>query len=305
MQRTCIITGGTVRESLLKYAHTDACSICNAYRGISKSYILTVIMMLWMKLNIPMKAIWYSHNVLHYEGMLIIFDDGITLQYLRWLKKYCNAERLIFYYWNTYRKGKLHPDDVKELGYEVWSYDENDCIRYRMKYNPQMFFKSWYEGIDADKINTIYDVVFVGRDKFGRQQEMQKIVDLFKKNGIRYHLYYVASKWYQRFTSKAYAKYLDYRDMIREELKGKVILDFGISVQSGFTLRIYDALCNQRKVITNNPNIKQIALYTKENIFILGEDNEDLLVDFIHSEFRPISEEVLQQYSVEGWLKRF
>lgn len=305
MQQACIVTGGNPRESLMKYAHTDECNICYAFRGANKSYILAGIMMLWTKFNMPMKTIWYSNKVLNYKGTFIVIDDGITLHYLSWLKTHCNVERLIFYYWNTYRKGKPHPDDVKNLGYEVWSYDENDCICYGMKYNPQMFFESWYNGIEADKINTIYDVVFVGRDQFGRMQEMQKTLSLFKKYNISYHMHYVAKKWYQSFNSRAYAKYLDFQDMICEELKGKAILDFCVSAQSGFTLRLYDALCNHRKVITNNAKIKQMAFYSKENVFILGEDNEELLVDFIRSEFQPISKEVLRQYSVKGWLERF
>lgn len=305
MQQVCIITGENARESLMKYAKTDKCSICHAFRGANKSYILSGIMMLWVKLSIPMIPIWYNHRVLNYKGTLIVIDDGITLQYLRWLKIHCNAERLIFYYWNTYRKGKIHPDVVRELGYEVWSYDEDDCIHYNMKYNPQMFFESWYEGINVDKINILYDVVFVGRDQFGRMQEMQKIIDVFEKKGIKYHMHFVAKKWYQRFSSRAYARYLNFHDMIREELKGKVVLDFCITVQKGFTLRIYDALYNHRKVITNNSKIKQMAFYSKENVFIFGEDNEELLADFICSDFRPISKEVLQQYSVQGWLERF
>ncbi len=305
MNKACIITGGTARESLLKYSHADECSICCAYRGVNKSRLLAVSMLLWARMKIPMKTVWYSHKILKYSKTLIILDDGITLQYLRWLKTNCNADRLIFYYWNTYREGKLHPDDIKKLGYEVWSYDEEDSLRYCMKYNPQMFFKSWYDEIKADQIEAGYDVVFVGRDKFGRMMEMQKIIDLFERQKISYHMYYVAKKWYQRFNSRAYAKYLDFQDMIREELKGKVILDFCVSAQSGFTLRLYDALCNHRKVITNNVKVKQLPFYSKENIFIWGEDDEELLANFIRSEFQPIGKEILEQYSVRGWLERF
>lgn len=93
--------------------------------------------------------------------------------------------------------------------------------------------------------------------------------------------------------------------MIGEEMKGKVVLDFCVLTQSGLSLRVYDALYNCRKIITNNSAIKTFDFYSKENVFILGEDDEQSLIDFIHSDFLPIDNNILQRYSIKGWLERF
>lgn len=299
-----IITGTTIRDSFWVYSHTRECSITFAYVG-SKSYCLSILRMVWIKLELPFERIWYNRKIMKHKGTFIVFDADITMHYLRWLKQNSNAERLIFYYWNTYREGKIHPDEVRELGYEVWSFDENDCMKYNMAYNPQMYFASWYEGIKNDIEGILYDVVFVGRDKFGRIEQMDKIIALFQKYNIKFHFYFVAQKWYQRFKSFRYSKYLNFQKMIEEELKGQTILDFYLSDQSGLSIRVFDALCNNRKLITNNFAIKQFDFYSKENIFVLGDDDNDTLVDFIQSKFVSVDKGILESYSVKGWIKRF
>lgn len=178
-----IVTGATARDFLWKYSCTKECSICFSYVG-SKTYFLSVLRMIWIKLHFPFEVIWYNRKVLRNKGTLVVFETNISIYYLNWLISHSNAERFIFYYWNTYREGSLPPDDIRRLGYEVWSFDQNDCLKYNMRYNPQMFFHSWYKNIDKDRKKILYDVVFVGRDKFGRMEQMQKILELFKEKKL-------------------------------------------------------------------------------------------------------------------------
>lgn len=303
MNKVTIVTGSTARNSLWEYSSTQECDISFAYIG-SKSMFLSGMRNLWLKLKLPCVRLWYDRRILKWMDTLIIFDPNITMHYLRWIMRNSNAGRFIFYYWNTYLKGRIDPDEVKKLGYEVWTFDLADSNKYHMKYNPQMYFPSWYEAANKEQ-KQHYDIVFVGRDKSGRMRQIEKLAVLFKKQNINYYFYFVSRKWYQRFNSSHYSKFLDYREMINEELKGKAILDCPMEGQSGLTLRIYDALCNERKVVTNNAEIKRYGFYSKANVFVLGEDDEDDLAGFIQSSFLPIDQAVLREYSIEGWLRRF
>jgi hypothetical protein len=45
----------------------------------------------------------------------------------------------------------------------------------------------------------------------------------------------------------------------------------------------FEALKYEKKIITDNPHVKNYDFYRKENIFIIGEDSENELKNFIEA----------------------
>ena len=87
--------------------------------------------------------------------------------------------------------------------------------------------------------------------------------------------------------------------------QGRVILDVVEQGAEWMTLRPLLALSNHKKVITNNHYIKKEKYYSRDNIFILGEDSDRTLKEFITSPFKEINESTLAYYSCREWVKRF
>lgn len=74
--------------------------------------------------------------------------------------------------------------------------------------------------------------------------------------------------------------------------------------QVGLTLRIMEALFYNKNVITNNRSIQDMKIYDKNNIYILGLDDRDL-VEFIKESICEWDEELKKQYVFNAWLHRF
>jgi hypothetical protein len=83
------------------------------------------------------------------------------------------------------------------------------------------------------------------------------------------------------------------------------VVDLVPEVQTGLSLRPLEALFFGKKLITNCKSIKNHPLYNKTNIFILDEDSDADLLQFIKEPIAPQPQSIKEYYSFNEWLKRF
>ena len=83
------------------------------------------------------------------------------------------------------------------------------------------------------------------------------------------------------------------------------MLDVVTDMNYGLTLRPLEALYFRKKLVTNFKDIKGENFYSKENIFILGDDDLSILKEFIESPFTEISQKILDQYTSKAWYQKF
>ena len=99
-------------------------------------------------------------------------------------------------------------------------------------------------------------------------------------------------------------KCIPYKTIIQEECKCRVILDIVQEHQNGMTWRPLEALFYGKKLITNYPNIQEAKFYSKNNIFVLGEQSTGDIKEFIKKDMELVPEEIVEEYTFSGWLKR-
>ena len=297
-----VLVCSSAKEEMWKLTKEEGLHITYAYRG-HYSNICSVVGKIWRKLKLPFCQIWYSKKVKDLTGVCVLMDADTTPEYCEWLIKNNRADRMIYYYWNAYEPHKISPDALKKMGYEVWSFDPENCKEYDLKYNEEFYCRSWYKGLE--NIEVKYDIGFIGRDKNGRMEQVEALKKRFSDQDISWDLYFTANKWYQRFWNKKYRAYLKFGGMLRKEMEYGALLDYSQSAQSSITCRVYDAICNSRKVVTNNKEIRKAAYYSPENIFILDYDDDSRLSEFLKTPFRKIDDEIMRKKSFTGWKSRF
>lgn len=293
-------------ESIWKSAGSDRCRFECMYKS-AYSFLLSGIKKLSVQAGIMSNANWLNRKGFEDDGkydIIIVFDAETDFQCLReHISNKRADQRYIFYYWNPVKKSNISPNTIKEIGYEVWSFDPGDCKEYDLKYNPSFYFAGWYDGLceTAPK----YDVCYFGRDKDGRGRIVEELFKKMKDMGLTTYAYLTAPRWYKRLSAgSGYRRYLDINSMIREECKSRAILEYVCEGQSGVTLRTFDALCNGVKLITNNRYIKNMDIYDKGRVFVLGEDKLTDLPAFLSSDYS-VDREIIDRYRFENWLDRF
>ncbi len=304
MPKYLILDGSPAIESIWKYADIDNCTIDFVYKG-SNSIFISGLRMLSQKIGFFSQEIWTKKpNIASKDVSCVIFMDSCNSYDCleRYIKEKANGQKFVYYYWNKVDKCAAKPDIIKKLGYEIWSFDKEDCKEYGLSYNPSFYVKSWYKNAREIK-ETNSDVCYIGRDKDNRMSKVSRIMLELQEEGLSTYTYFTAPKWYKRFGKKEYKKYLDFRDMISKEMGSKCIFDYGLENQSGITLRVFDALCNGRKLITTNKAITEYDFYDSKNVFIYGVDDIKRIRNFAEDHGR-ISPK-MENYCIDKWLERF
>ena len=227
---------------------------------------------------------------------IIIFDALITKEFLQWVLKLHKDKRIIFYYYNPVVKSfniKDIPNDI-----ECWSYSEKDSEDFNIKYNHQFYVNDIVLKKTAEK----FDVYFCGLDK-GRMRALLNLETIFKEQGLKCKIKIMPTRWYQRWFNKRYEKNISYEQILSDISTSKAILDYNNDIQSGYTLRVMEAIFFRKKLISNNINLKRSIFYNPDNIFIIGKDKFEELVNFINKPFHDIKD--IDEYDLKNWLIRF
>jgi hypothetical protein len=85
----------------------------------------------------------------------------------------------------------------------------------------------------------------------------------------------------------------------------KVVLDIQHPKQAGLTMRTLETIGAGKKLITTNHLIKEYDFYNSENICVVDRQNptQNLNLGFFQDAFKPIPESIIENYSIEAWLK--
>lgn len=179
---------------------------------------------------------------------------------------------------------------IKNKGFKVATFDEQDSIKYGLNYVPQFYRKP--KGITDVSIKQ--DFFFCGREK-GRKE----IIEYYRNKLSTYgncDFYIVDNR-----ESKDALVYEDYLEKVKST---KVLCEINQENQSGLTVRALEALFFKKKLITNNVSIKEYDFYHPANILVLNENTtEQELAHFLTVPYRKVDEQIIHKYEVNSWVK--
>jgi hypothetical protein len=202
----------------------------------------------------------------------------------------------VLYLWDSFSMYDWS-DEIK-LFNKVYSFDSQDCIKYKLAYKPNFYIKPGRKA----SIKTVYDLFFVGKFSPERLSVLDKVVKSANEYGlicfvkvwpayrILFHNYYVyhilrtfnlKSSWVKKYLMNYEAvdgilereymitESIDYIDVQDRLLNSNVVLDFPYPDQTGYTHRLIEALANGKKVLTTNTGILKEDFYNPSQIHIL------------------------------------
>ena len=196
---------------------------------------------------------------------------------------YCNPIRTIC------NDAKTRLDKIKELGFQLSTFDAYDAEEYGLKYTGQYFCQppQTREAITCD-------CFFCGLPK-DRANELENLRVLLEQNGLTCDF----------IIPRAPKEKVTYPEYLKRADRSRCIIDIAQSGQLGLTRRPLEALFYKKKLITNNPDLVKYDFYNKENIFIFGRDKESNLNEFVRSPFTEIPKAIYQHYDINSWLQNY
>ena len=160
----------------------------------------------------------------------------------------------------------------KKYGFDyIYTFDPKDEETYGFMFHTIPY--STFEELRGTEIQ--YDFGFVGSNK-GRISMINSILESANDAHVsfRARLVHVKSNDRLSFPNIVYNTAVDYKQTVFEELQCNCLLDVLSEGQSGATLRYYEAVVYNRKLLTNNTDVKDLPFYDPDYIHIFAKPED-------------------------------
>ncbi|SQA93196.1 hypothetical protein [Capnocytophaga ochracea] len=256
---------------------------------------------LWSKNLFTIKAIVKRE----YDYLFVIKGEFVQKSVLELFKESNPKAECILYQYDTLKR---YPHIIKLFDFfdRVYSFDIEDCQQYNLILRPLFFVKT-------EKINTTikYDISSVASYYPERLQMIQKLKKQCKKDNISSYFYiYVYWRmfinkiiYFFKYLSDISTKTLSKNKMFYILKHSKAIVDIPVKGQDGLTMRTFEVIGQEKKLITTNPSIVKYDFYDTNNIFLLKEDNITDIKQFLARDIKNIDKEILNKYSLSFFCK--
>jgi len=267
----------------------SGCTVYSPY--IDHTIVGRILREIWFFINLP-EQIWYSKKCLkHNPEKIILHDPLLTANYIKWLQKKFPSAQINFEYGNLIGKAKhLTPLEIPEK-ISISTYDAGDSKKFNIKLRENGNYFPCYIGKKKSKK---YDVFFIGADK-GRGDYILELERQMKILGMKTKFIITADGMFSK-RKTYYSKRISYLEVIEYDNESRSILNIVLPGQMGATLRDYESIFNEVKLITNNKNIKNFDFYDASNVFILGEQKIEELPTFLSLPYKKIDQKILQRH---------
>lgn len=100
-----------------------------------------------------------------------------------------------------------------------------------------------------------------------------------------------------------FSQSLTYRENLEKVQQAGVLVDFLNNKHHGLSLRIFEAIGYDKKLITTNHTVVHYDFYHPDNIFIWDGNNMAELKAFLQKPYQPLPEKLKEKYSFGNWIK--
>lgn len=254
---------------------------------------------------------------LDYEFLFINRGEVVPEFFLKEFRK-AHAHCLFIYYtWDSFQNNN-HPIKLLKHFDKKFTFDSDDAIRYGLEFRPLFFLDSFQNLKSISKNKIQYHLLFVGTSHSDRYLLTNLVVDWCNKRNLKsYTFFYMQGRivyLYKRIFDKSFKKFdfrkLNFKSLTTAQIKdlyskSQVLLDINHPDQKGLTMRTFEAIGAEKKMITTNPEIKKYPFYNEKNIYILNRHHNNISLEenFFFSDYQPIDERIYENYSLKGWIK--
>lgn len=235
-------------------------------------------------IQLPFQSLWKKKYALSHvqfqenKKYCVIFTDvsaGRTdCRYLKSLSEEKNIT-LVLILVNTMQRRKEILKNRFRFFSMVFSFDKGDCEKYGFIFHPTN-----YSRIEIKEDNVDNDAFYVGVSK-GRLDTIKKIYDIITKNGGKADFFVSGVKRSEKKKDGIqYNRWLSYSDVLSHIAKTNCIVEVMEGKQSGVTMRMMEAVCYNKRLLTNNQSVKESPFYQTGYISVFQTPG-DIDVDFV------------------------
>ena len=251
-----------------------------------------------------------NNNPKKYDIVLVIVGRHLDPKLLKEYREAQHQAKFILYLWDDIARVEQYEEN-RVFYDEIYSFDLKDVEQYGVKHHP-LFYLNEYMYMGEEKKH-IFGLT--GSIHSGRTQVWDKIITKYKLDINKCSLFLLGmtmndymrtilpprDKWVN--LKYVHIRGLNTQQMAELAKNTKVTLDVQFSSQAGLTIRTFESLASNTKLITTNPYVKKYDFYEYGNICVIDKDNPEIPSQFFETDYNEIPEDIVKKYSVDNWMR--
>lgn len=241
---------------------------------------------------------------------LVISGGKFSKTFIERLKEKNPKIKTILFLWDKLEYSYWR-DKVTNFDY-VFSYDRIEALKNNFIFRPTFFIDRCLENIPKEKKYNLYYIGALKEEK--RYMFLTQLKKYFEDKKLENYIkLYAGRKTIKKLKKdkKNYdeeliiSKRISYEENLEILKQSNVVLDIKYKDQNGLSLRIYEALATDTKIITDSKDVVSYDFYNENNIKIIENisDIEKLELDFFKLPVEKINEKIKEYYSVKGFVE--
>lgn len=228
------------------------------------------------------------------------------------LKHTFKNAKFIYYNWDSINNS-YHAIEYYNLFDKYYSFDLVDCDKCGFEHLPLFYTFDNFKA--QSKITFDYGALMsLGKKKVRRYLQIKNAIGnqykgkeyLFMSGGKTQFIY--RNLLNHRYFKNVDKKNIYFKSLNLEESSNfyddcKAVIDVPLEGQNGLTIRTFEALRQQKKLITVNKMIKEYEFYTPNNIFIVDDGHRKVPKEFFETPF-DTNYSISDAYSIESFVKK-
>ncbi|MFP3598996.1 hypothetical protein [Chryseobacterium sp. SIMBA_029] len=240
------------------------------------------------------------------DQILVINPEAIEERIHQKIREY--TDRNIAYLYDSVARNPvkhlLHYFDT------VFSFDDEDVKNFGFE---KITNYNYLEYLPAAKQNPKLDLFYITSHDKKRLSVLNTLINKLEPLNIKFEVITAGKKsWKNQLIQifdtknieilKFRTKNIPHHSLPYYYKNTKVILDLMRCNQTGLSFRIFEAMALEKKIIADNPAIKNYDFYNPENILILNEDFNNIEKDFFEKPYEKLPDEVYYKYTLDNWV---
>lgn len=248
-----------------------------------------------------------------YDFFLLIKGETIPSFFLEKFRESQPNCKMIYYNYDSFEE---YPNLLNLLPYfdKKITFDHRDAQKYQLDFLP-LFYTDNYRKNSSQENKLKYTLSCIGSIHTDRYSVASKVKQIIEDKGFSTFIYFYAPSRITLLLKKIFdknfknfnLKYIKYKSLSEKEIKtlyeqSEIILDICKPFQNGLTMRTFETLALEKKMITTNENIVHYPFYHPQNIWVIHRDNIQIPNEFLESKYIEIDAKIVENYSLNSWI---
>jgi hypothetical protein len=246
-----------------------------------------------------------------FDIMLVINGQTLSRVQLARLRAENPAAQFVLYMWDS-MQNRQSVAACLDLYDSAYSFDPASARQYGMRLRP-LFFTRGFEA--QTQTDMIYDVSFIGTAHTDRYGIVKNIEAALSDSQTHYWYFYLQAPWvFQLYRLRnpdfKHAQQNEFRFSPLQKAETQrvfqasgAVIDIEHPLQGGLTMRTFEALGAQKKLITTNANVRDYDFFHSQNIHVIDRTNPVVPRSFYEGSFKPLPASIRTRYSCKGWVR--